>query len=277
MDEREPDGWSSVDESADPSYYTACLEAVTDHEWLARAKRASHMRLDPTEGDAILDVGCGVGADVVALAELVGSTGRVVGVDNSRRMIERAAGRPDPSAGTAAFHVGDAHDLPYRADAFDSCRAERVFQHLADPRAALAELRRVTRPGGLVWVADPDWSTFGLDVPDDGLAERVMDVGLAPARNPRIGRRLRGLFVEAGLCDVELDADAMVWTDPDLVRESFRLEPRLERLRTESELSARRADEWLDTLRRAGERDEFLAVGTAFTVVGTVPDGGTDG
>src|SRR5262249_50798823 len=54
----------------------------------------------------------------------------------------------------------NATQLPYPDNTFDSCRSERVFQHLEQPEQALAELVRVTKPGGWVVIADADWASM---------------------------------------------------------------------------------------------------------------------
>src|SRR6266581_4620497 len=115
-------------------------------------------------GHAVLDVGCGAGDDLRSLAQLVGPTGRVVGVDNSETMLqearERTRGLP------VECHTGDAHHLDFAADSFDSCRAERVLQHVEEPFQAFAEFVRVVRPGCRVVVADPDYGTLMVDATD---------------------------------------------------------------------------------------------------------------
>jgi ubiquinone/menaquinone biosynthesis C-methylase UbiE len=101
----------------------------------------------------VLDVGCWAGDGLRSLAEFVGATGRVVGVDTSKAMLAEARARTEGLA--VECRVGDAHRLEFATDTFDACRADRVFQHLERPREALAELVRVTRPGGWIVVMDP--------------------------------------------------------------------------------------------------------------------------
>jgi SAM-dependent methyltransferase len=68
---------------------------------------------------------------------------------------------------------GDAHHLPFRADSFGGTRADRVFQHLADPAGALDEMIRVTAPGGRVVIVDPDQASLALEV--GGVRRSVLD------------------------------------------------------------------------------------------------------
>ena len=101
---------------------------------------------------SVLDVGCGTGAITKGIAEAVGPTGVVVGVDRDHGMIERArihcASRPN-----LRFEEGDATRLEYEAR-FDLVTAARALQWIADPRAALQRMTRAAKPGGLLAVLD---------------------------------------------------------------------------------------------------------------------------
>jgi SAM-dependent methyltransferase len=155
----------------------------------------------------VLDVGCGPGLDVLA----AGPGTRAVGVDRSAAMAATARRRG------ATVAVAHAARLPFPAGAFGAARADRVLQHLAAPEAALAEMVRVTRPGGAVVVADPDQGSLVVEVPGapPALVERVVagrrDRGY---RNGTLARRLPALLGAAGLADVTVDAVALVLTDP---------------------------------------------------------------
>jgi SAM-dependent methyltransferase len=152
----------------------------------------------------VLDVGCGTGLDAVALSAF--------GVDTSRAMCERARSR------AANVARADATRLPFPDASFAGVRADRVFQHLDDPEAGLAELVRVTRPEGRIVVADPDQDTLLIAIPgapDELVAElrRLRrDVGY---KNGTFAHRLPGLFAEAGLLEITVDAFPLLLTNPD--------------------------------------------------------------
>jgi len=109
----------------------------------ARVLELAALRGDET----VIDVGCGNGAYLDALARH-GHAGPVLGVDLSAGML-RAAGSRAPQARLAA---GDAAALPVRDQAGDLTLAMHMLYHVPGPRAAVRELRRVTRPGGRVLV-----------------------------------------------------------------------------------------------------------------------------
>ncbi|MFN0153306.1 MAG: class I SAM-dependent methyltransferase [Gaiella sp.] len=106
-------------------------------------------RLLPLTGtEKVLDVGCGTGALAEALAP---SAREVTGVDLDERYIAQAAASAPPNC---SFVSGDAVALPFPDASFDVAGCLRVLHHSADPERVVAELARVTVPGGRVVVAD---------------------------------------------------------------------------------------------------------------------------
>jgi SAM-dependent methyltransferase len=172
---------------------------------LRPAKLRSYELMGVQEGHQILDVGCGPGIDTVALAHRVGASGRVVGIDRDPQMLAAASAHAE-AEGVAAWVThrdADAAELPFDPNTFDACRSERLFQHLLHPEQVLAEMVRVTRPGGCVVVVDTDWGTSQTNSPDPHLEQRLMQFAAEHRlRNPYSGRRLYGLLRKAGLTDV---------------------------------------------------------------------------
>ncbi|MFE2374515.1 class I SAM-dependent methyltransferase [Streptomyces sp. NPDC059398] len=96
-------------------------------------------------GDSVLDVGCGTGS---VSAGAVARGARVTGVDAERTMVDAARVRVP----AAAFREAVLPELPFTEAEFDAVVANFVINHVGDPKAALAEMRRVVRPGGRVAV-----------------------------------------------------------------------------------------------------------------------------
>src|SRR5262249_14256343 len=119
-------------------------------------------------GDHVLDVGCGTGEDARAIASGTPDVS-VTGVDASEDKIREARARTLGLPRPVDFRVADAYALPFDDGTFDACRADRVFHHLVDPEKALAEMVRVTRPGGRVVVSDTDYDTLVGEAADPGL------------------------------------------------------------------------------------------------------------
>lgn len=268
--------WNNVDTDADEA--TAYLDTVTGLEGIQDYKRRSHQLLRPTQGDRILDAGCGMGDDVVMLSERVGPEGEVIGVDKSGSLIEEARERTGDTD-TVCFRVDDVMQLSFEDRTFDGCRADRVLQHLHDPRGALTEMRRVTRPGGRLTVSDPDWDTCIVAMPDTDteVTNAVTDSKWADSLNPTIGRRLYALIREVGLTDIDIDPVTIVLTDFEIANEVLYLEERLAMMREAGILSAEQANQWIENARRAGGDELLFCSLTGFTVGGTVPVEGASG
>lgn len=138
-------------------------------------QRAAVLRLLGLEpGQAVLDIGSGPGLLARELADAVGPTGRVCGLDLSEPMLEmgrrRCADRPQVS-----FEQGDAATLPFEAGAFDVVVTTQVYEYVADIPGALAEVARVLRPGGLVAILDTDYDSLVVHTEDPERLERILD------------------------------------------------------------------------------------------------------
>src|SRR6185369_12659825 len=113
-------------------------------------------RLRP--GLNLLDVGCGPGTITADLAELI-APGRVAAIDAADAAIDGArAVLAERGLSNVELSVGDVYALEFPDQSFDVVHAHQVLQHLGDPVAALAEMRRVIRPGGVVAARDVDYA-----------------------------------------------------------------------------------------------------------------------
>ena len=113
---------------------------------MASAKERTFQMMQLQNGSTVLDIGCGTGRDVARLMELVGPKGEVWGVDNNPVFIKEAKiNHP-----RGLFVEGDLFKLPFKDDFFDATRLERVLVHTGKISEALAEMLRVTKPGGTI-------------------------------------------------------------------------------------------------------------------------------
>lgn len=205
----------------DPAYLEAAARLV------AEGKRLSYARMHLSPGATVLDVGCGPGTDTLPLAEIVGPAGSVRGIDRDPAMLAEA-GRRAEAAGVAdrVEHAeGDACALAFADASFDAVRSERLLLHLAEPERAVAEMVRVTRPGGRVVLMDTDWGTRSVDTPEVELERRIARVLTERCLdNGYSGRRLYGLMRGAGIPSPEVDLVPLHTTDYDLWRLLSRME-----------------------------------------------------
>lgn len=111
------------------------------------------------DGGRVLDVGCGTGSLVQAVADTAPRS-QIVGIDLAQPFIDYCRSRF--SNPRVSFDCGSALDLPYPDGSFDASLSLLVFQHLPQPEKAAMEMRRVTRPGGTV--AACAWDARGLEM-----------------------------------------------------------------------------------------------------------------
>lgn len=121
--------------------------------------------LEVQPGQTALDVGCGPGADLRTLAERVGVSGTVIGVDRDPAMLSEARRRTSDLP-AVEIREGDAHALPVGPDTVDRAKIDRVLMHVAEPASVLAQLHLATRPGARIALAEPDWDTLVVDAED---------------------------------------------------------------------------------------------------------------
>ena len=169
-------------------------------------------------GMDLLDVGCGPASITADLAERV-APGRVVALDAASGALEaaRATLRERGLSEQVELTCGDVMALPFEDASFDVVHAHQVLQHLADPVGALAEMRRVTRPGGIVAVRDAVYSAMTW-FPEPAGMDRWRSVYMATARanggEPDAGSRLLSWAREAGLSDVSASASTWCYATP---------------------------------------------------------------
>jgi ubiquinone/menaquinone biosynthesis C-methylase UbiE len=259
--------FTQVDRTEDPDFFVRFMDEAQRPEGIQASKRLMLERAALTSGDAVLDVGCGPGDDLFEMMEHVGPAGRLVGVDASEVMIAEARRRAEERGLPITFEAGDATAVPFADGAFDVCRAARVLEHLDDPGGALAEIVRVTRPGGRIVVFDFDWDTLIIDHPDRHTTRDIVLSYADSIRNGWIGRQLPRLFREQGVGSLSVDP-VQVFVHYALA-ELF-LGSHLVALQEDGALTPDQAEGWWEHLRSAEAAGTLLISFTAFVVAGGV-------
>lgn len=199
--------------SADERYTHGHHESVLrSHTWRTVENSAAYLVPHLAPGLSLLDVGCGPGTITVDLAERL-APGRVVGIDASTDIVAQATALAEKNGvDNVEFRAEDVYALPFDDDTFDIVHAHQVLQHLGDPVAALREMRRVAKPGGLIAVRDVDYRGT-IWAPENAGLDHWMTVYQLVARGnggePDAGRHLKGWALEAGLTDVV--STASIW------------------------------------------------------------------
>lgn len=191
-----------------------------DHWWNRDFLRLMAERWKLDDARDVLDVGCGIGHWGRILGSVMASDVRITGIDREASWVALATerARAEGLDGRFTYRLGEAQSLPFPDDTFDLTTCQTVLIHLPDPRAAIAEMMRVTKPGGLVAVAEPNNLTESLlldSITNRAGIEEILDlvrlqltcergkVALGEGDNS-LGDRVPGLFVSAGLVEVEV-------------------------------------------------------------------------
>ena len=263
--------FDAVDKTADPSDFVQYLDAVRATDFFQEIKKRTLALMDLRPGDAALDVGCGTGEDVLALAAGVAPGGHAVGVDLSATMIATARQRSGKLHSAARFVRADAHNLPFRDAYFDAVRTERLLQHSPRPQIALGEMIRVLKPGGRLVIWEADLDLFVIDAPDYE-ASRLMQRFICDRfHSGSIGHRLYGMFLERGLVQVGSIPLVRNVTDLKLLESAFDLTASVKLAAAQGILESQRGRHWLDSLQAASAAGRFLSTVGGFITAGVKP------
>jgi ubiquinone/menaquinone biosynthesis C-methylase UbiE len=260
-------GYRDVDAAEDTSSYFAFLDSFADT--FRQMTEDSVDLLQLRAGNSVLDVGCGHGACVPLLARRVGASGRIVGLDVSHAMVAEAHRRFDHSGLAVEFRHGSTLALPFQDESFDAARADRVLLFLDDPRKALSELIRVTKPGGRIAITEGDLGTQAVDSPDVETTRNVLAALSDRSPNGWIGRRLRAMFVSAAMQDMDVQLVPVLSTSYTEWNHRLGVERLVSNLVAQGGIRRDTALAWLDELRSRDALGQFTATGLLYVASGT--------
>ena len=158
------------------------------------------MQID--EANFVIDLGCGTGVAARAIARRHGFSGRVLGIDLSPALAQKAAqlAANEGLDSRVEFRSGDSRKLDLADGTFDAVVAHTLVSHVDDPLAVLREAARLVRPGGMIGIFDGDYAsiTFGHVDPTKGKAyDEAIISGVVTS--PRVMRQMPHLLQAAGL------------------------------------------------------------------------------
>jgi ubiquinone/menaquinone biosynthesis C-methylase UbiE len=261
-------GFRVIDQTSDPEFFVKLLDEARKLDSIRACKNKMLNLLEVQKGHRILDVGCGTGDDVMELARLVGSEGLVIGVDKSQTMISEAKKRSAGLGLPVEWYLGDAQHLDFADDTFDSCRADRIFSNVENPQKVLAEMIRVTRPGGLVVVYSFDNESVIFNISDHILNRKVVQVICDRFRNAWIGRQLPAMIRNSGLVDTFITPYTIVFPSTMLM---MGFEGALKSAQKDGALTNEEVSRWRQQLEEAEQQGSFFGATPGFFVGGKKP------
>ncbi|PWY93878.1 S-adenosyl-L-methionine-dependent methyltransferase [Aspergillus sclerotioniger CBS 115572] len=191
---------------------------LTTHNWRTLTNSASYLLPYLTPSMQILDIGCGPGSMTIDFARRV-PHGHVIGLEPVPEPLTHARNLASTESITnVTFQIGDIHSLPFGDNTFDLVHVHQVLQHIADPVQALREMRRVTKPNGIVAARESSKMSW---YPEDNEGIRKWNelmerVGRGNGGNPNPGERIHVWAVEAGFEREKVRRSAGAWCFSEL-------------------------------------------------------------
>lgn len=168
-------------------------------------------------GMRVLDFGCGPGTISIGLAKAV-EPGELHGVDMEESQIELARRVVEQGGqANASFHVGDVTALEFEDSSFDVAHCHNVLMHIPDTLAALTEVKRVLKRGGIIACREMN-SGSSFTHPDFGVIRKAWDMFedllAADEAHPQMGKDLKGFLVDAGFENLRMSASFDIYSTP---------------------------------------------------------------
>lgn len=187
---------------------------LRSHTWRTAKNSAAYLLPYLTPSMTILDVGCGPATITVDLAANYVPEGHVTGIDVPAILDSAAHYAAERGVTNVTFTSGDAHALPFPDASFDVVHAHQLLQHVGDPIQVLREMRRVTKPGGIVATRDTDFSSWAWWPEIEGMEgwrDGYIKVARANGGEPDAGRRLHVWAKKAGFSAESLTLSTSTW------------------------------------------------------------------
>jgi ubiquinone/menaquinone biosynthesis C-methylase UbiE len=242
-------------------YVDQAYLCIIGNNLFSHIKQRSYGFMQIQPGHKVLDLGCGPGIDTIPLAPLVGVNGQVIGADYDRAMIAEAEQRAEQAGvNTWVRHERvDAMSLPFETDYFDSCRSERLFQHLSNPAKALSEMTRVTKSGGWVVVLDTDWGSLSTDSDETDIERRLARfLAEYSSHNGYSGRKLYRLFKQQNLVDITFEVSPVAISNYALARQAIQAEKSEQEALKAGVITSEELHRWQTGLEQANSEDVYF-------------------
>ena len=173
------------------------LEAVYLGPDVVAQRKDTLKRLSVREGETVLDIGSGPGFLASDLANATGPTGKVVGVDISEQMVDRATARSTQA--WLSYSVADAAALPFEENSFDVVVSTQVAEYVPDIDAFCAGVHRVMKPGGRGVILATDWDAVCWHSEHPDRMTRVLEAFAPHCADSRLPRTLAAKLRKPGL------------------------------------------------------------------------------
>ena len=191
---------------------------LRSHTWRTIENSAKYLERYLEDKSNLLDVGCGPGTITIDFAKRI-LEGSVLGIDISDEIIQKAqTASQEFGFDNCSFDTGNTYHLDFEDNTFDIVHAHQLLQHLTDPVAAIKEMRRVVRPGGVVALRDADYGGM-VWAPTDPKLDEWMDLYQQMTKKNKVtanaGRYLFSWVTQASFSSVEVTSSTWTFSTPD--------------------------------------------------------------
>jgi SAM-dependent methyltransferase len=221
-------------------------------------------------GDRVLDVGSGPGHQACEMSSVVGSTGRVEGIDSSDSALEIARRRCSELS-NVNFQIGEASQLPFADSAFDAAMSSQVFEYLDDVPGGLSEMFRVLKSGGRVLIHDTDWGATLWHSSDSERMARIMKVWDGHLADPHLPQTLGQRLAEVAFRSVRTEVIVQLETAYDPSSVSAILMKFVADYVASHGISQDEANAWADDLRELNSSGEYFFSSNEYVFTGVKP------
>jgi arsenite methyltransferase len=246
------------------------LESLYMTRDIVSQRSATLEQLGLSKGESVLDVGSGPGFLAESVADAVGTSGRVVGVDISDDLVARSKRRNNRS--WLSFCVGDATALDEPDAAYDAVVCTQVAEYIPEVDEALSEVERVLKPGGRYVIVATDWDGVVWHSGSPERMSRIMRSWEAHCAHPRLPRHLKNHLLKAGLEIQRASAFPILnlaWSNDSYSKGLSALI--CDFVRSKGGINAKSALSWYQELSELSKQGDYFFSSTRFMFCGKKP------
>jgi ubiquinone/menaquinone biosynthesis C-methylase UbiE len=227
-------------------------------------------RLRLAAEDSVIDIGSGPGFLCEAMADIVGASGRVLGIDISSELVERSVRRN--ARGWLSYRVADAIGIGEPDASFDLATCTQVAEYIPDVDRAISEAFRVLKRGGRALFVATDWDGVIWHSDAPGRMAAVLKSWEAHCAHPRLPRTLAPRLVTAGfvLQDVTVFPILnLIWSD-DCYSKGIAAFIH-DYVAKRGDISGHEIEAWFDEFPRLGEQGRYFFATSRFFFLASKP------
>jgi ubiquinone/menaquinone biosynthesis C-methylase UbiE len=238
-------------------YNIAYLEQTND--LLKTIKEKSYENFLSLSEGTIADLGCGMGQDVVNLSQMVNPDVKIIGLDTSPEMINKAQ-TLNADTNRVSFMLGNVEALPFADNTLVGIRNERLIQHVHNPIKAFSEFYRVMQQEAVITVVETDWSSLNIYNGLPELARKVNDYFTHQnVANGAAGLHLNHYLLSSGFKNVALYLYPLVTHSFEQTKVFVGLDYVLEQMLEKQIFNKQEYNNLLNSLITADENGHYLA------------------